>query len=151
MIKDTCFHPCNVASGDSTMIQWDRVSQESLEKKRWKVKFCFPWMKQHFIFSMSLSGFSTPKLHFVREMLVYSTNIFYDKCFLTDIFNQKTSSFFFLFFFLLLFSFSLTRTDFHLYWRLLQREWGSSSLHVFHEWTQTAGKKQAKIRKCFLL
>lgn len=57
MIKDTCFHPCNVASGDSTMIQWDRVSQESLEKKGEKWSFVFLEWNSILFFLWAYPGF----------------------------------------------------------------------------------------------
>lgn len=102
-----------------------------------------------FYFSMSLPGFSTQNLHFVREILVYSTNIlifFNDKSFLMDIFNQKTSSGFCL---LVFFFFSFTKTDFHLYWRLLQRGW-DFSLHVFHmSDLKQQGKNKGKLGNAF--
>lgn len=142
MIKG-CFHPCNVANGDSTVILWDRESQESLEKKKVKSEVLLSLNEIAFYFSMSLSGFSIQNLHFV--MLVYSINIFHffnDKSFLTDIFNQKTSSFFF---FSPLFELIFT------YIEGCCREDG-----IFRSMSSTwvisnSREKQGKIRKCFLL
>lgn len=106
-------------------------------------------MKQHFIFLWAYLGF----LHKTHTLLGKSWftqqtfKIFFnDKSFLMDIFNQKTSSGFCLLFF---FFFSFTKTDFHLYWRLLQRGW-DFSLHVFHmSDLKQQGKNKGKLGNAF--
>lgn len=75
MIKDTCFHPCSVASGDSTMIQCDSESQESLEKEKAKSEFVLSYNETAFFFLLAIWIFYR-KLEILGEMLVYSKYIF---------------------------------------------------------------------------
>lgn len=67
MIKSTCFHPHSVATSDSTILQWDLESQESLEREKANKRAFLEWNNIYSKYTFSAKPFLTAFLFYSPE------------------------------------------------------------------------------------